>query len=181
MPPSLNNCPIFLYLTRCFYFVPFAITFQITAHATNAIATNFITPSYQMFLDPEMGVMLCPLAYLWCHMLTCTYIPLLCVPPDCLYRTCLSIQDSMDFAIILILSSYVLSRVTVLTFLISPSFSHSCCPSYSESPPLYPICMSQFLLFAYDSFYYNYYTILRICQLITEQLMHRLQLVWLRL
>jgi hypothetical protein len=37
--------------------------------------------------------------------------------------------------------------------------------------------VSQFLLFAYDSFCYDYCTILRICQLITEQLMHRLQLV----
>jgi hypothetical protein len=41
-----------------------------------------------------------------CHMLTCTYIPLLCVPPDRFYWTCLPIWDSMDFAVILILSSY---------------------------------------------------------------------------
>jgi hypothetical protein len=83
----------------------------------------------------------------------------------------------MDFAVISILSSYFLSHITVLTFLLSLSFSHSCCPSYSESPPLYPIRVSQFLLFAYNSFCYDYCTILRICQLITEQLMHYLQLV----
>jgi hypothetical protein len=102
---------------HCFFFVPFAVTFHLTAHATNDTATNFVTPSYQMFLDPEMGVMLCPLAYLWCHALTCTYILLLYVPPDRFYWTCLPIQDSMDFAIISILSSYFLSRVTVLNFL----------------------------------------------------------------
>jgi hypothetical protein len=89
----------------------------------------------------------------------------------------LPIRDSTDLAIILILSSYFLSRITVLTFLISLSFSHSRCPSYSESPPLYPVRVSQFLLFAYDFFCYDYCTILHICQLITKQLMHRLQLV----
>jgi hypothetical protein len=134
-------------------------------------------PSYQTFLDPETGVMLHPLAYLWCHVLTCTYIPLSCVPPDRFYWTCLSIRDSMDFAVISILSSYFLSHVTVLTFLISLSVSHSRYPSYSKSSPLYPVCVSQFLLFAYDSFCYDYCTILHICQLITEQLMHHLQLV----
>jgi hypothetical protein len=122
-----------------------------------------------------------PLAYLWCHMLTCTYILLSYIPPDHFYRTCLPIWDSTDFAVISILSSYFLFRVTVLTFLISLSFSCLRCPSYSESPPLYPVRMSQFLLFAYDSFCYNDCTILCICQLITEQLMHRLQLVWLGL
>jgi hypothetical protein len=99
----------------------------------------------------------------------CTTGPLL---PDYL-----PIRDSMDLAVISILSSYFLSHVTVLTFLISPSVSHSRCPSYSESPLLYLIRVSQFLLFAYDSFCYDYCTILCICQLITEQLMHRLQLV----
>jgi hypothetical protein len=89
----------------------------------------------------------------------------------------LPIRDSMDLAVISILSSYFLSRVTVLTFLISLSVSHSHCLSYLESPPLYPVHVSQFLLFAYDSFYYDYCTILHICQLITEQLMHCLQLV----
>jgi hypothetical protein len=140
-----------------------------------------IPNKYPLPLIFELIHVLHLLAYLWCHALTCTYIPLSCVPPDCFYWTCLPIRDSMDFAVISILSSYFLSRVTVLTFLISLSVSHSCYPLYSESPLLYPVCMSQFLLFAYDSFCYGYCTILRICQLITEQLMHHLQLVWLGL
>jgi hypothetical protein len=82
----------------------------------------------------------------------------------------LPIRDSTDLAIISILSSYFLSRVTVLTFLISLSFSHSCYPSYSESPPLYPVHVSQFLLFAYDSFCYDYCTILRICSSLLSSL-----------
>jgi hypothetical protein len=89
----------------------------------------------------------------------------------------LPIRDSTDLAIISILSSYFLFRVTILTFLISLSLLTLALPLYSESPPLYPVHVSQFLLFAYDSFCYDYCTILRICQLITEQLMHRLQLV----
>jgi hypothetical protein len=67
--------------------------------------------------NPKLAEVLCTLAYLWCHALTCTYILLPCVSPDHFYRTCLPIQDSMDFAIISILSSYFLSHVTVLTFL----------------------------------------------------------------
>jgi hypothetical protein len=124
-----------------------------------------------------VGKLLLYIQYLWCHALTCTYIPILYVPLDCFYQTCLPIRDSMDVAIISILSSYFLFHITVLTFLISLSFSHLCCPSYLESPPLYPVHVSQFLLFAYDSFCYDYCTILRICQLITEQLMHCLQLI----
>jgi hypothetical protein len=150
--------------------------FQITACATYITATDFFTPSFPTFLDPETGVMLCPLAYL----VSCTnlylYSTTMCTTGS-LLPDYLSIQDSTDLAVISILSSYFLSCVTVLTFLISPSFSHSHCSSYSESPPLYPVHMSQFLLFAYDFFCYDYCTILHICRLITEQLMHRLQLV----
>jgi hypothetical protein len=79
-----------------------------------------------------MLMMLRPLAYLWCHTLTCTYILLPCVSPDRFYQTCLPIQDSMDFAVILILSSYFLSHITVLTFLIS-LVSHTHAAPYTRS------------------------------------------------
>jgi hypothetical protein len=180
MPPSLNNCPIFLYLTCHFYFQSLGIMFQITACVTYITATDFFTPSFPTFLDPEMGVMLRLLAYLVSHANLYLYSTTMCTTGP-LLPDYLPIWDSTDLAIISILSSYFLSHVTVLTFLISLSFSHLRCPSYSESPPLYPVCVSQFLLLAYDFFCYDYCTILRICQLITEQLMHRLQLVWLGL
>jgi hypothetical protein len=179
-PSSLNDCPIYLYLTHHFYFRPFAITFQIAACATYVSAPDFFMLSFLTFKDPETGVMLRPLAYLVSRTNLYLYSATMCTTRP-LLPNYLPIWDSMDLAIILILSSYFLFCVTVLTFLISLSFSHSCCPSYSESPLLYPVHVSQFLLFAYDSFCYDYYTILHICQLITEQLMHHLQLLWLGL
>jgi hypothetical protein len=80
----------------------------------------------------QKSQLLCPLAYLWCHVLTCTYILLPCVPLDHFYQTCLSIRDSMDFAVISILSSYFLSHVTVLTFLIS-LVSHARAAPHTQS------------------------------------------------
>jgi hypothetical protein len=150
--------------------------FQITACATYVTATDFFMPSFPTFLDPETGVMLRLLAYLVSRANLYLYSATMCMTGP-LLPDYLSIRDSTDLAVISILSSYFLSRVTVLTFLISLSFSHLHCPSYLESPPLYPVRVSQFLLFAYDFFCYDYCTILRICQLITKQLMHRLQLV----
>jgi hypothetical protein len=125
-------------------------------------------------------MMLRPLAYLVSRANLYLYSATMCTTRP-LLPDYLSIRDSTDLAVILILSSYFPFRITVLTFLISLAFSHSRCPTYSESPPLYPVRVSQFLLFAYDSFCYDYCTILHICQLITEQLMHRLWLVWLEL
>jgi hypothetical protein len=117
MPPSLNDCLIFLYLTRRFLFRLVAITFQITARATYVTALDFFTPSFPTFKDPETGVMLRLLAYLVSCANLYLYSATMCTIRPLLLDY-LPIRDSTDLAVISILSSYFLFRITILTFLI---------------------------------------------------------------